>query len=193
MPLWKSARFSIKKVTTKAQGVASVCCEQKRSSSEAVGCFELGFVAYVNSVCEHCYPYNKASNKDNHHINSGVRMELIIVNINATASHNHILFTQFYKSLSVMISVTAHIQNAVQEPLTSSEYDTASPGTVTPVTQWRGFRLPCHYQLNENTLVSFALFRLVYRGMFGNGQISAKQLVATEMVQKRNTLVTVHC
>lgn len=38
---------------------------------------------------------NKASsnNKDNHYINSGVRMELIIVNINATASHKFILFT----------------------------------------------------------------------------------------------------
>lgn len=38
---------------------------------------------------------NKASNnnKDNYHINSGVRMELIIVNINAAASHKFILFT----------------------------------------------------------------------------------------------------
>lgn len=29
--------------------------------------------------------------------------------------------------------------------------------------------------------MSFALSRLVYRSMFGNGQMSAKQLVATEM------------
>lgn len=29
-------------------------------------------------------------NKDNHHINSRVRMELIIVNINATPSHKFI-------------------------------------------------------------------------------------------------------
>lgn len=52
----------------------------------------MAYMSEKNNVCECCSPDNK-QNKDNHHINSGVRMELIIVNINATASHKSILFT----------------------------------------------------------------------------------------------------
>ena len=96
MPLWKSATFSIKKVTRKAWGVRSTCCKQSRSSSETVGSLSwpLWLICLRRTVCVNVILQitNKGSNnnKDNHRINSGVGMELITVNISATASHKFI-------------------------------------------------------------------------------------------------------
>lgn len=71
-----------------------------------------------------------------------------------------------------------------QELWAAFEHGKISAGTTAPVTQWRG-RLPCHYWLNKNILLSFVSFRIVYRGVFAMVKPLGNGLLHPDVVEKQ--------